>query len=221
MIKKTTYIFAFLISIFILSSCDKFKSNKPAYLGFHLEFINNNFAANSFECLGGEAYITKVTFEGERTEQEDVSIENTVPPYLTVFSSNELLPIQLIVPSGEYTNYSTKLSVDDQNEFTFKVKGKCLKDGVEVPFYVAIKTSEDMVFSNTIPFTLKKDDKKTAHVKFDTQILFSNLSANQWSQSVLTLENGVSTLVISSSSNSQMFNEISEKLNESLTLTIE
>lgn len=211
------------ICVLLLSACEKYKLNQPAYLDFNWALTNPTSSSVKYNITGGSFYLNSFQVTGDRKKGDDVDITKEIPSSLFQFSTGGALGVSMDVPVGEYQAFALTLNVPKDDTPCMTLNGTYNTGTEIIPMRIEWNNEQSLPFSPSNGFELKKKKNYKVVLAIDIEKLFSSLSANQWEPGNLniSMENDQPTLIIRSNNNVMMFNEINDHLLGSLYLTVE
>jgi hypothetical protein len=211
--------FAWLIlCVFCLTACKKYRLSQPAYLHFGWNYINQPASGNvQFNRL--ELYLSDFEVVGEREEGEDILMKKDINSELISFTGNGSMSVGMDVPVGDYKNFTLTMNIPEKSPGLI-IHGSLNKGTEVIPIRVEWYEKKVLPFKATVDFELKKKKDYDVNMNLNVQKLLETVSANQWAFADITNENGVSTIVINSNSNSAIFQDIDNSIYQSIYLTL-
>lgn len=214
-------LYLLLILVVIGSGCEKYNLKQPAYLGVNWRFQSVSNSQGNYRVKGGFFYSNELAVSGIREKGSPVEITKSLPVQKVQFSTQDDLYISLDVPMGDYTEFSLKTLIDKSNNPSIRLEGTYSKGNETFPMVIEWTNLDDLNFKVKNPFFLKKKKDYKVYIGFDVQTLFSSVPTSLSNDPIKFNQNGVSTVVINSSCNVQMFNKITEQIPNALVLTVE
>lgn len=205
---------------FLLSSCEKYKLNQPAYLSFQWDFFNNSSSNEKATISSGSFYIDEFEVSGKRVKGSEIDIEQKFPVQNTSFTSKGSLGLSMDIPVGDYTEFSVELNVKDAGIPCMRLVGAYNDGSMVTPVLIEWNVPKSLIFKPANGFTLKKKEDYKITLGIDVNRLFSNVSTSQWEQASVTPEGGIPTIVVRDNYNISIFNDIENQLNSALILTV-
>jgi hypothetical protein len=80
---------------------------------------------------------------------------------------------------------------------------------------------EEMVKNSSSPISIDKNNPGTILLKFDPDVLFDNLNPSYWNSANNSNIGGSNGLHVANGANSNMYNQITPKIGESMTFSFE
>ena len=215
------YLGILLILILLgVSSCKKYKLNQPAYLNLNWSFSNNSQDLNKVVLTGGFFYLDQLSISGIRKEGPNVDVDQTLPVAQTQFTNSGSLGLSLDIPVGDYESFDVELSVNNNSIPSMVLYGTYYNGNEEIPVEIQWSIPKKLVFKASNGFTLKKKEDYTLTIGSDVNQLLSSVSASQWDLAAISNENGTPTLIIRENFNAAIYQDIEDRLLNSLELSI-
>lgn len=218
--RNKNYIFKLLIVGLVLFGCEKYQLKQPTSLSINWKMTENSPELNQVELTDGKVFSEVFSVEGQRVKGDDVIIEQTFPTSIISFNSEQNLGLLIDVPVGNYTTFKVKLSAIENTDFAFEVNGIYHTSTENLPVHIVWNQDKMLEFINKNSFELTKTKTYNCFLELNRQLLFQDVSVIQWEQASITMENDVPTIVISKDFNTNIFNDINDKLNNSLQLSV-
>jgi len=209
------------LCILLLSACEKYRLNQPAYLDFNWALSKPTSSSVKYNITGGSFYLNSFQVTGDRKKGDDVDITKEIPSSLFQFSTGGALGVSMDVPVGEYQEFALTLNVPKDDTPCMMLKGTFNTGADIIPMRVEWNDEKSLPFSPGNGFELKKKKNYKVVLAINIESLFSSVSANQWSTAPITMENEQPTLIINEDTAPQLFNKIDAQLLNALYLTVE
>lgn len=218
----------FVLSLVFFNSCKKeAKWKLPTEVKFKMDISRNPSVAGNLNFTGGNIMIENFSFDGEREEGDDVYFNNNYPGGLNInFDPNNPVPAwDFDIPQGTYTRIRILFNTygeagDDQIVLTGTYYNAT--DSVTYPLRLEFEADEffDVVAlsSGSNIIVLDKDIPKTATIKLDPSYWFQPVTTKEMDNAGLILFNGVETILINDSTNSAIFDLVSDRIEEPTTI---
>lgn len=202
--------------VFIFLSCQKYRLSQPAFINFGWRYENNSEVV---ELNSMQFYLTDFSISGQRKEGEDVLLTKPIPEDVQIsFTGDGTLGINMDVPVGEYESFIVTMNVPKKAP-SLRFNGTCIIGEQEVALRVEWYDAISLDLAAITPFELKKKKSYTMNLSLNVSKLFEDVSANQWSQVDIPLENGVPTLVVNKYTTPGIFNDVDKALESALYVT--
>lgn len=177
----------------------------------------------------GKIVVRSLAFDGERITGDDVYFEKEFESGLITSISNidANANLKFQIPQGNYTSMRIDFEAEESITEKIEVKGSFINDsGVLFPIIVQIERIEfyDKIIKNPdgqSNIDLISKIPKTAIIKLNPIFWFSTISAIDLNNANLTTIDGVETILISSTSNQDLYDFIQDKVNSGIEITIE
>jgi len=215
-----------LLLIFVIAisfvSCKRNQLKKPTTVSIKMN-INRN-ASNDGRLQFNEGFIIIEEFvvEGTRREGDPISFEKSFPNGLEInFLDQDVSELDYELPQGAYTElvftFATKYVGGNSN---IEVQGVYTNDqNQDIPIVFSF-TDEDEIRiigddsrggSNII---LDKSKHSSAEIQFDPIYWFELVSNNMLDNATLYNQNGVQTIIVSSSKNEDIYDLVVDRMEE-------
>ena len=177
----------------------------------------------------GDIVVRSLAFDGERIKGDDVYFEKEFETGLITSLSNigTNANLKFQIPQGNYTSIRIDFEAEESNTEKIEVKGTFINDSGDLfPIIVQIERIEfyDKIIKNPdgqSNIDLISMIPKTAIIKLNPIFLFSTISANDLNSANLLTIDGVETILISSTSNQDLYEIIQDKVNSGIEITID
>jgi len=209
---KTSILSVLAISIVLLSSCKKEKSASPSTLNY--QFTASNTNTGLVQWTAGSANVSSLTFG---TSQSTTNDSSTINKTVDLFASATTALGSLQVSAGTYSNPYLTLQLSSSSSVPSLHLTGTVTDGtttlpVDVDLTDALKLQ-----GTTSSSTLSSNSSYTAQFTLDLSALTQGLAFSDFSSATQS-DNEV---LISSSSNTAIYNTIENNIATALTMTIQ
>lgn len=209
-----------LCSVFLIAGCKKNRLNQPSYLNFSWQFAENS--GSLVTLTGGKFTATQISISGDRKEGDDIDINQSLPSLETSFSSGAALNFQIDVPVGEYLSFVSSLKMAANPDAAVILQGSMDKQGMPVPVRIELSETDVLDFVAQQSFKLDKKHTYSVYLQLVVSKLFQDISNEMWAYGTVSNEpGGTPTLVISEQINHPLYDHITARLSEALTLSVE
>jgi hypothetical protein len=211
-LNKIAFPLIILVLIFsINTSCTKDDATAMQLLFKLNENVQNYKADGDLQFNSGYITIREVVFDGERSDGESISItKEQVVSYDFATAASSPANVAVVIPDGDYTDVNLGIELQDVNgDPSIVVEGTYEKsDGVVYPIRFEFNSGE--VFEATAAaVTIAPNTTAISKITFDPHVWFANVPYNRLENAEVD-DNG--TIVISSSSNSAIFDLVADGL---------
>lgn len=216
LIKKTFFLLFF--STFLLS-CGKWKKTTTVDFQFEINKISNISFLN---FQGGHIHLQEISFEGGRKQGKDVAFHHSAEGIKADFTSGGTYPpIVLDIPQGTYN--SIEVEVDNKEGVTGEpsilINGTYINGMGSTPFRFEFNSSETFEVEAEADnggkeIVLIEDMPAIAKVVFDPNYWFSTVTQSMLDNATLTNIMGTPTIVISTSSNEDIYDIVVDRIDD-------
>ena len=209
--------FLFFLLVVISFSCSKYKLNQPCTLELQSDYISSSNPND--EKFSGTLNVTSITFSGQREKGDPVEIKKELSEKTMALGEGVVFDTPIDIPVGTYTSYNIKVSLSANNSLRIS---KNVTNGANKPILIEIDEVLDLTFTakeNTPE--LEKKQIYQAVLVWNFNQLFAGLSSQSINNSPTVFINGIETVVISSTSNTDKLTKIKSNLSKALELKIE
>lgn len=210
-----------LVLGFGLSSCEKYRLKQPAYLDFKWDFFGELSAGNDVVITEGHFYLNRIKVYGAREKGPEVEMEQHLDVCKTVFTPGGSLGLSIDIPVGDYNEFEVQLDVTDSQAPSLMIAGIYSHGEIQIPFRVEWDADIDLKFRPTENFSLKKKKRYNMVVGVNIEKLLSEVSESDWHNAIVSVENGIPTIIIRENYNQKIYIDLNAKLMESLVLKLE
>lgn len=206
---------AILIAGLLITGCEKENDNPNGSISFKVNTTSSNTinlkstaAANDLVFNSGTITIREVVFDGDT---DTLSVSRTIEQIAYVdYATGDVSPeIVIEVPAGDYTSVNLGVELQDENsEPSVVIEGTYTNSSGEViPIRFEFNSGE--VFEATAPtVSIEAGADLFGKVTFDAASWFSTVSSSDLDEATLT----DGKIIVSSTSNSDIFDIVADKL---------
>ncbi|MDH4471055.1 MAG: hypothetical protein QE487_00520 [Fluviicola sp.] len=221
MVRKIHILVCLVFAVLMVQSCKKYK--KPTSVAFYMDMEASPIYNGKLTFSSGYFSLYKLSFDGKRKKGDDVNFEKeyTSPLQVAFDPNNASQELMFTIPQGIYEKIEMKFETDDDNGIvSLKVVGNYQNtSGDNIPVYLEINESEVFELKGTASsgqnIVLDKDVATKAKVLFNVSYWFESVPMNSFENAILTSVNGIDAIVISSTSNESIYDNIIDRLEES------
>ncbi|PLX23701.1 MAG: hypothetical protein C0597_00685 [Marinilabiliales bacterium] len=231
---RKVFVAIFVSMVIILSSCEKDDITQPVEVefefsmeSFHME--GDSKAASGFDVDEGTIIISEIQFDGRRNQGEDYYFTSDFNSPLMAQMHNRVMNqnVSYDVPQGIYDRIDIHLSLGDSAQFALQLQGRFQRgplDEVLVDFQYAFKEQINIRARNNqgneqVVFT--QDSGLKAKVIFDVPHLFQFISMKMIQNAEITKNGNASVLEINNEKNTDIFNLMVTRLDNSMRVVFE
>lgn len=232
---KRAYILVVLITAVSLFSCEKDELKLPSKL--NIEFDMDAFSLEDAAPKGGQLLvidessliINTIEFDGKREQGDDYffasSFEIPVEAQMHTGSSNQ--NISFDIPQGIYNNIEMNIKIGDKEKTALRLKGKLSKGPFEdIPVVFEYSFSEEIRVraedrQGNRQIIMRKDRPSTAQITMDAPGLCRLLNMGMIMMADQTVVNGEQMILINNTQNTEIFNIMATRLDQSLRVIFE
>lgn len=210
-----------LIVIFSASlvSCGKWK--KTTTVEFQFE-INKSSTISYLNFTGGHILLKEISFSGQRKQGKDVVFHHPVDYTKINFASGAANPSIIVdIPQGTYT--SAELEIENRegvSEPSILILGAFTNSmGSNIPLRFEFNSSESFEVEAEAEdggkeIVLIEDISAKSKIIFDPNYWFGTVTQNMLDNATLSNVSGIQTIVISSSSNEDVYDIIVDRIDD-------
>lgn len=228
------YLFLILGLLFIMYSCEENELSLPTEVTF--EFSMETFQAggsdksqNGFTIDEGVMLISNIQFDGQRDEGEDYyfSKQYSDPLETEMHTGNTSQHVAFDVPQGVYNKIDIAFTLGKDSIDAFELNGKFSQGPLnEIPVRIEYNFMEQIEVqvkdaSGNGQIVLKKDTPVQARVVFKTPSMFQLVNFNMIQNAEVINIDGVETILINNEVNSDVFNLLASRIDNSLAVVFE
>jgi hypothetical protein len=206
-----------ILALLVISfSCSKdAKLSKPCTLNFLYNFEGST--SNGIQISSGSFYLDKVEFEGSREEGSNVDIEKKFNDQNFTFTSNSVLPINMDIPIGSYTNSTLEFRFRTDENSAFTLNGNVLKNLQNYPLIINFSYDFEIEFDVQVNSELEKDESYNLISSINLTLLFQQITEEELNSGELTSIGGVDVFLIDQETNSTLFQKIQSTFQNSFS----
>lgn len=227
--KKGLYI-AFLLLIGLVS-CKKNQLKKPTDVQFRMVMDSpvNPVYVPHLQVTSGHVVIGKFIIEGERTEGENVFFNRVFSSGLKVdlINSGDLEDLKFDIPQGTFTSLDVIYETFNQGtDVAIQLDGVYTNQSQQnIPFRFEFNAIEDFLVAaienGSGQIVLDKDVSETPILSINPNYWFQNININLWEDATLYDVDGVQTILINSTTNEDIYDEVLDYIEQSGELLFE
>lgn len=215
-----------------LSSCKKRKKWKqPTDVQIKMDINRSSMLGGNLAFNGGYAKIESLTFNGDRQESDDVTFTKTYSGGLQVpfDANNSVSEWDFDIPQGTYNNITISFHTYGEAGDDHIVLTGTYKNSIDLntyPVRLEIKVEE---FYNTLAksssgnnqIILDKNIQKEGLIKLNPVYWFQLVSVNDMDNATLINVNSVPTILINDSDNTDIFDLLSDRIDDATEITFD
>jgi hypothetical protein len=236
---KTIFFYSSIILLLVFSSCKKDELTLPSDVLFKFgiaPYETNESDAQMYQKATssnlilnkGLLLLSAIEFDGKRDEGQDVffisNFTRTVVANLENESTN--FDVKFDVPQGVYSKVDVTIHLDNSTSTAVIVEGTiAINGGIPIPLKFEY-AFPDQVRIRALPpsgqsIVLRKDQRSVARVILDASYLFRFTNPNLLANADVINENGKPLILINSSNNKPIFNQIASRISSSFIVIFE
>lgn len=209
-----------MFCLVIASGCLKKNPNsQPCTLKFETDYVQSNQSLVTF--TSGLISLKKIEIEGTRSGASSIDIEREWEQTHFIYYMDEAWGPDMDIPAGNYTNIDADFRFRGEQYPSWRFIGSATRNQTTTPLVFEI--SDDLDFeleTSGIPELLKDADYRFL-LRVNTDQLVSQLTQSDLDASTLSTFNGQDAIVVSSSSNPQLYSKMRSQLMSALSIRIE
>lgn len=232
--KITISIFAILMSVMMLVSCDSSSNDSMADLKYtfntnksgnqakakSIESSSTVMAAADVQFTNGYITIREIVFDGDLGDGNSVSITHEQVAEIDVATGNTTPSLETVqIPAGTYRSVNLGIELQDVNDEPQMVIEGTFTDstGTEVPLRFEFNSGE--VFeAEAAQAEVTESRMATAQITFDPVFWFSEVTSEELNNAS---RNADGVIVISETSNAGIFDGVADKLDVATQATFQ
>ena len=216
-----------LICAALLLSCNKKQWKETVSTEITGEAVNTTISWGQNELVIDTIIINieSTTLNGNRIQAEGINLSNSINQQFILTPNNEVSISSYAIPQGTYETFLLT-SKFGSTASSIIIKGNYHQQGgnnkvVRLELDYNEYLLNDLVENGSNPISIVKENPGTIVLQFDPDILFDNLNPSAWNAANTSNIGGENGIAISSSSNSDLYNQITPKIGESISFTYE
>lgn len=209
-----------LFSLFIIESCGK-KWKETTDCSFKFD-IAKEYGSNNMQFNAGYMILRKIKFTGDRKQGDDVDFSNDIYTQTDFSTGNISAAVKYDIPQGTYTSIDLEIEVHDEGSVpSIQLNGNYINsvtDTISVLFqFFSGETFkiQGKTQSGSSQIVLIEGTSSTAQITYDPVYWFGTVTKNMLDNAELTNISGVPTIVISNDENENIFDYVSDRIDES------
>lgn len=218
--KNTKYIGLFLLGFLLLVGCKKSQWKKPTEVTFMVDISKKEGMNGNLSFSDGQVVIRNITFDGKRTQADDVYFEADFDNGLKVLLSSSVVNDELVfdIPQGTYSTSRIDFEAERSDVELNKVIGKYINsNGIEFPLVIELEKIEfyDRVAKNAegdVEINLVAGNPVQAIIQLDPVFWLGTISLSQLDDAQKTIINGDETILINSEVNEDLYDIIDDRV---------
>jgi hypothetical protein len=226
---KKTYITPalFAILILVLGSCEKkFKETSP--LNLKVKMINPD-VSDKVTLKSGQIYLSTFGISGDRKKGDDVLFMNNLPAdsYADLKTETVSPVVNYSLPLGTYTNLVVNMGIKPKDSIgAIVLQGEYVEEEggeQEIHRFIFNYDPETLYSLNTTlsgEINVVSDQNTSANVILDVKYLFATISEQMWNSSNHIEIDGVETILINETENSNIYDLLISRLNTAFSAQI-
>lgn len=214
------YIPVILFSLFIIVSCGK-NWKKTTVSSFQFD-MTKGYGSNNLQFNAGYMIIRKIKFTGDRKQGDDVDFSSDIYAQTDFATGNISAPVQYDIPQGTYKTIDLEIEIYDENSVpSIQLNGNYINSVPDtIPVLFQFFSGETFKMqgktqSGSSEIVLIEGTSSTAQITYDPVYWFSTVTKNMLDNATLTNISGVPTIVISNDENENIFDYVSDRIDES------
>lgn len=226
--KKVNYVLLILVTSLSVYSCSKSEWKKPTEVTFMVDINKEETMDGKLFFTEGHVVLRSISFDGIRTQAEDVYFEAEFDGGLEVPFSSSHVKNELVfnIPQGTYSSVRIDFQAERSDTQLNIVKGFFTNSsGDEIPVIIQLeeiefydKKAENISGGLEIDFIA--GNPKTATIDLDPVYWISSVSATQMNNAQTTEVDGVLSIVISPDVNEEIYDIINDKIGSNAQIII-
>jgi len=217
----------FLAFLFTSSSCKKKKEKEkwklPTDVSFKMDINRSAGSGGNLAFTGGTIILGSFTFDGKRSQADDVYFSNTYSGLNIAFDpNNPVVALDFDIPQGTYSKITVSFQTDGKvgddhivvtGTYTHSVSGVTSPIRFEFEaeeFYTVI--SKDA--SGNSEIILDESVASTATITLDPVYWFQTISTNSLDNATLVSVSGVPTILITDANNEDIFDLVVDRVDD-------
>lgn len=223
MVLKKTFLFVVLISITVLSACSKskWKETSPTNVYLKMNTTQMEVGANTLFIDTLSIHFDRLDLNGKRLQAEDVSLSSDLSGNFSAIGNQNALVTTFAVPQGTYEPLQLGADIGEI-AVPIVLKGRYVSANGTTKI-VRIELNYDnyllykIVKNNAETISIDKEENNEILINFDMQILFDEMNPSHWNAATPSSIGGQNGVAISASQNSNLYNLIAPKVNETIS----
>jgi len=232
---KRAYILVVLIIAVSSLSCEKDELKLPSEL--NIEFDMNAFSLDEEASKGpqlliideGSLIINTMEFDGKREQGDDYFFSSSfeIPVEAEMHTGKSNQNISFDIPQGIYNSIEMNIKIGDKEKTALRLKGRLSKGPFEdIPVVFEYSFSEEIRVraedkQGNRQIILRKDRPSTARIIMDAPRLCRLLNMRMIMMANQAVVNGEQILLINNTQNTEIFNIMATRLDQSLRVIFE
>lgn len=222
-------IIVFSLLIFLtLQGCKKDDLKLPTDVSFKMDINRNPSSTGHLVFNNGSILLAAFDIEGTRQEGDPIAFSKSFPQGLSInFSpTNNISELFFTIPQGVYTDLDISFETfDDNGGITILVEGQYTnQSSVTFPLRFEFLSSEYFSIngksgSGSGTIVLNKDTPMSSFVKLDPIYWFGTISNNMFNNADLVNIGGQMTILINESNNSDIYDIVADRIDETTSAT--
>lgn len=215
-----------------LSACKKEKKWKlPADVQMKMDIHRTAMLGGNLAFTGGYVKIENFTFTGDRQEAEDVSFTKNYPGGLHINFDpvNPVSQWNFEIPQGTYNKITISFDTYGEAGDDHLVLNGTYKNSMDLNTYpVRVEIEAEEFYSVMAKSAsggnqviLDKNIKKNGTIKLNPVYWFQLVSVNDMDNATLVNVNSVPTILISDSDNTDIFDLVSDRIDDATEITFD
>ncbi|GEM_PF-5670967 len=222
---RLSHLLLFFVSTLLIASCDKeqWKETVATEVSISAENTSIFFGVNELRIDTIIMSLESLTLNGSRLQAENIQLTASVGNEFTMVNGSTSTVSSFSVPQGTYESFQLTSKFGGSSPSVVIIGEYVQPSGNNKKVLLRLNYNEflidEMVNGNAI--SIDKANPGNIRIVVDPNVLFSGLNPSYWNSANNSNINGQNGIEISSSENSDMFNEISPKMNESVSYKYE
>ena len=216
--KTLSIVFAFAATLFFLPSCKKAATSSPSSMEYQIQAINKTAIINqpvspgSILWTSGTASATMIKLEAKNSGSEQVEFKSNTAQQIDLFASVAASLGNVSIPAGTYTEVEFRIEIAQSGSNpALQLNGQFTSGtGVVTPVIFLVNSMIDIKSEQT-NVTVTDNSSATALTTLNLALLTSGITQTMMNSATHT----GGTMIISSSSNANLYNIISNNLIQS------
>lgn len=209
-----------IFSLFMTQSCGK-KWKKTTVCSFQFD-ITKGYGSNNLQFNTGYMILRKIKFTGDRKQGDDVDFSNDIYVQTDFATGNISAPVKYDIPQGTYKTIDLEVEVHDEGSVpSIQLNGTYINSVPDtIPVLFQFFSGETFKMQGTTQsgsneIILIEGTPATTQITFNPVYWFGTVTKSMLDSATLTNISSVPTIVISNNDNQNIFNFVSDRIDES------
>lgn len=216
-----------LICYSAIVSCNKNEWKETVSTEIKIQRTNSTvyFGVNTLEIDTAVMRLESISLTGNRIQAEDINLSETIDSEFELTSDDKLLINSFDIPQGTYETMQILTKWGSSSESIYLHGTYTNASGNPKNVILSLHYNElilqSVLDNNSQLISIDKNDASQIIVTVDVAVLFDNLNPSMWNAADQSTVQGQNTIVVSSNSNSSIYNSILPKISESISYGFE